>query len=165
MNNIAQMQQKLQYFFQNQLLRLIGSTALAFYQDSWRRKGYIKSSYKQWKPRNPNAPRHSGRALMVDSGALRRSMTYLIAGNIVEIRSNMPYAQMHNEGLIATITIKSHSRKTKSGGQTTVKSHSRNVQLPQRQFMDFGNDMSPFLIKRIEMIVAKKIDEIVKQFI
>lgn len=159
------MKNELQHFLRSKALRLIAGVALGFYQDSWRRKGYIGSGYRQWKPRNPNAPRHSGRALMVDSGALRRSMTYSITGNVVKIWSNMPYAQMHNEGLLATITIKSHSRKTKSGGQTTVKSHSRSVQMPQRQFMDYGSDVSPFLIRRIEVIIEKEIDRIAKKYL
>lgn len=165
MENLIKMQKAIELFFATKAMRLISSTALAFYQDSWRRKGWIQSGYKQWKPRNSKAVRHEGRALMIDSGALRRSITYRIVGDSIEIRSDRDYAKMHNEGLIATITVPMHTRTSKKGKAFTVKAYSKRIQIPQRQFMDFGDNMSPFLVKRIEMIVEKKLDAIIKQFV
>jgi phage gpG-like protein len=83
----------------------------------------------------------------VSSGRLRRSLRKQVRGNIIFISTDVPYAEIHNEGgtIQATANVPQHSRKTKKG-KSQVKAHTRriNIKMPRRQFMG----ESAFLNKR-----------------
>lgn len=73
---------------------------------SFRNQGFTDESIEKWIARKKA---DTGRAILVKSGALRRSIRVMNRGMFkVVIFSNLPYAQIHNEGMSAT--IKSHSR-------------------------------------------------------
>lgn len=147
------------------LPRLAGNMALNFYNDSWSRQGYVNARYQSWaKRKNPDADGRF-RRILVKSGNLRRSLKMNVNGNQVAIYSDLPYAQIHNEGgrVSGTVNIRAHLRKTPSGKRVVVKSHSRNVnfEIPQRQFMDIpGKAMSPFLEKRIVAHVERTLNKL-----
>lgn len=57
---------------------------------------------KPWKNR-----KHSRRgSILVDSGALRRSIKYKVNGNTITFTSNLPYAKIQNEGGEIKVTAK-----------------------------------------------------------
>lgn len=57
-------------------------------------------------------------------------------GNGVVFTSDRPYTALHNEGGNFAVTVRSHSRTSKKTGNTyTVRSHSRQMNMPQRQFI------------------------------
>ena len=97
----------------------------------------------------------------------------------------MPYADAHNEGLNKKVTIKAHSRNrysktmigtgklTKTGkerrktvsyksGESTVKTHKRQMNIPRRQFMPTAKRPSKTLEKAIEKQIAIDINKIMK---
>lgn len=63
--------------------------------------GQTDASKSGWEPRKPNARRNAGRGILVDTGALRRSISVLRATfkEIIIGTTRIPYAQRHNEGL------------------------------------------------------------------
>jgi phage gpG-like protein len=156
---------------------LLGNDAVNFFKDSFKNQGWLGNSFQPWKPRKTvtkwgKTPRNNGRAILVDSGRLRRSIrvTSIQAMRIV-IGTDVPYARAHNEGVRLGLIqkVKEYKRNlTKLGitskkqlksrsniefgrvatGQTTVKEHTRriNQNIPQRQFMGY----SPYLQKRLE---------------
>jgi phage gpG-like protein len=140
------------------LPRIIGVAARNFYMDSFRRQGYIDNSYSRWQPRKAvgkkRSSRSDGRALLVNSGALRRSLRIVTNPSSVIIESNLPYAEVHNEGgtISGNVGVKAHARSTKKG-QTTVKAHSRNVnfKMPKR----FGLN-GFFLVSILSLIMLMK---------
>jgi phage gpG-like protein len=63
--------------------------------------GQTDDSKGGWAPRLSNAKRNTGRAILVDTGALRRSIGVIKATfkEIVIASTGIPYAKRHNEGL------------------------------------------------------------------
>jgi phage gpG-like protein len=84
-----------------QLSELVGQTAIAFYQDSFRKQGWDGQTFKPWQARKPNKKRQ-GAAILIKSGKLRRSLHISSKGMTwVRIGSGLPYAAVHNDGLRA----------------------------------------------------------------
>jgi phage gpG-like protein len=153
----------------------VGTEAVRFFQDSFTRQGFIDKGFTKWKPRKANAKRNT-RAILMDTGALRRSIRIVSKGrNYVIVGATQPYAQVHNEGFDATVNIKAHSRrisqitkvfsiKTKrgrkvrvnTGALASVRAHTRKMKIEQRQFMG----ESAFFNKRIIMQIEHRIKQI-----
>lgn len=158
--NIAQIQSDFGKF-RKQYPRFVGTMAVTFFKENFRRQGFVDSSLEKWKPRrSKNAQR---RAILVKTGRLRRSIRITNANaNTVKIGSDVPYAQIHNEGgtISGTVQVRKHKRKTRKGS-TTVKSHSRKVstKIPKRQFA--GN--SKGLNKRIERQTVRQLERILNR--
>lgn len=142
-------------FFKS-LPTLAGNVALNFFDDSFDRQGFIDKRHSRWKPRKIQ---DAGRSILVKSGRLRRSLRMSTMGNNVRISTDVPYAQIHNEGgrITGQASVRSHTRRTPSGN-TTVRAHLRNlnIQIPKRQFMG----ASDLLDKRIEKLVTRALDQI-----
>lgn len=141
-----------------------------FSKERFVRKNWVDKSVSAWKPRKPSPEWHSesqkkGSAkgsLMLKSGRLKRSIRKIkVTRNSVTIGTDVPYAEAHNEGAVInqSVNIKKHSRKRK-GRTETVKAHKRKrkITLPERRFIG----ESALLIRRIERLVQKEINEILK---
>lgn len=129
---------------------------------------FIKRRFvdKNWKDKNTEpweARKREGRgSLLARSGRLKRSIRKLTSGNyFVYIGTDVPYAQIHNEGgeIDKTVNVKSHNR-TRGGRTAKVKAHSRKmkINMPKRQFM--GD--SEYLAKGLEMMLQRAVDEEIK---
>lgn len=82
-----------------QLVKAIATSANAIFDKSFETKSF---DGRPWKAR-----KHGNRgSLLVDSGALRRSLKYSISGNTIIWTSNLPYAKIHNDGGYIKITPK-----------------------------------------------------------
>lgn len=98
---------------------------------------------KPWPALSPKYKPKKG-TMLVRSGKLQGSVrivrvtpkkVVIAAGN-----SKVPYAQVHNEGFTGSVVVKAHTRKLKKQGKkkkrtVEVKSHTRKMNIPQRQFM------------------------------
>lgn len=145
--------------FFRKLPTLAGNMALNFFNDSWRRRGFIDTGIERWPKRKGKATK-SNRALLVKTGRLRRSLRTQTNGSIVRIYTEVPYAKAHNEGanIKGVVTVRDHTRRTKKGNRITVRSHSRklNIRIPKRQFMGH----SDLLERRMILHVSKALDQI-----
>lgn len=157
---------------------LAASEAQNFFLDSFRRQAWIGDTTEVWPQRKPNAKRNKGRALLVDTGRLKRSIRIKRADwNNVIIASDVPYAGVHNEGFRGIESVHEYSRKASrrvatrynkngkasksgrvkiKGASHQVKAHSRNQNIPRRRFM--GN--SPFLNRRIDRVFILELSKI-----
>lgn len=153
--------------------------ALRFINGNFRAQGYQGASFNRWKKNKRNG------TILVKSGALRAATSYSLQPGQVTIFNRMAYAKIHNEGFKGTLTIKAHSRNrysksrvssgklTKSGkarmqtvtaksGESSVKAHSRIVNIPQRQFMPITSSDSPVLNRAIERDITKDVYKILQ---
>lgn len=160
------------------LLHQMGTEAVNFSKDNFRSQGWRDTVIEPWKKRKPGAKRDSGRAILVDSGRLKRSIRLLRMNmHSVTIGTDVPYASAHNEGFKGIVSVAQHkrtlSRKEMVGtgvysistrrerrkgvrvasGETTVKAYTRRMNLPQRRFM--GRSMT--LNNRIRMLIRKQV--------
>lgn len=138
---------------------LVGNEVVNFSKDSFRKQGWLGNSFEPWPARKAKnkwgkTPRNKGRAILVDTARLRRSIRVIRSDwQSVTIGSDVPYAKAHNDGVRLGIiqNVRSYTRKTKKGA-TPVKAHKRRIdqRLPRRRFL--GN--SPYLnaqLKRVAM--------------
>lgn len=162
------------------LPRLIGNEVVRFSKNRFRAAAWTDTSATKWKKRKD--PKKKGRALLVKSGKLRNSIR-IISANLdkIVVGSSMPYAAAHNWGFSGSVNVRAHKRdltaKTKVSdirsmsiktrkhrtktikvrtGSTTVKAHSRKMNITQRQFL--GN--SEHLNAKIDRIIFKEIEKI-----
>lgn len=172
---------------------LAGNEAIKFILDNFRHQGFMGDSLQPWRKRkNPNrwgqSPKRNGRALLVDTGRLRRSWRIVtIRQDMVSVGSDDPKAKVHNEGLrigqiqqvkaherkrfskskigTGTYSIKSQKENQKTvksvSGTISVKAHTRriNQNIPKRQMIG----KSTHLDNRIKRIITAEIMKAVKQ--
>ena len=130
--------------------QIVAETSVEYFQNTFRTK---KFDGNPWAP--PRVPKRSG-SLLVQSGALLNSIRPVLVSpeRIVIAAGNekVDYAQIHNEGFKGSGTVPAHIRHTQRGDQT-VRQHSRNVNIPQRQFIGAARELETELQKRIEAYV------------
>ena len=146
--------------FMRRLVNRSGAVAVKFSKDRFLggNKDWLdgKSRIKWAERKNKNRPG----SLMIGpgSGRLKRSIRKLSEGDyFVYVGTDVPYAQIHNEGgeINKTVTVRTHSR-TRKGRTETVKSHRRkmNIKMPKRQFLGDSNALA----KRLERFANVEIN-------
>lgn len=104
------------------------------FKNNFREQGFFGQRWVATKVSKTNK-RGKGSILIV-TGAIRRSIRSQIRGMAVVFSSNLPYTALHNEGGKFSVTIRAHSRTNrKTGNSYSVRSHSRQMNMPQRQFI------------------------------
>lgn len=176
------------------LPRLVGNEVVNFAKDNFRRQGFLGPSFEPWPKRKTvtkwgKTPRNNGRALLIDTGALRRGTRVVQADwNEVKVGNAVPYAKAHNEGARVKVvqTVRQHRRKRKdkngfgaiagkvnkrgtaqkvkfgqtSSGVSFVKEHKRTVQMRLTKRKFLGN--SPYLTRNIHRLIAHQITKAIK---
>jgi phage gpG-like protein len=104
------------------------------FKNNFREQGFFGQRWVATKVSKTNK-RGKGSILIV-TGAMRRSIRSQIRGMAVVFSSNLPYTALHNEGGKFSVTVRAHSRTNrKTGNSYSVRSHSRQMNMPQRQFI------------------------------
>lgn len=156
------------------LPRRVAVVAENFSKERFREQGWKSTTVEPWKKRKHDKAKDTGRAILVKSGRLRRSIKARAVGFDITVSSDVPYAQAHNDGFSGDVseTVSSHSRKshkrksyTRSDGRVVdavdVKAHQvgqftrkRNFNLPQRQFIGQSASLDNEIIKVIEREIS-----------
>lgn len=143
----------------DKLPRIVAQEGLLFISQNFRGGHWIDKNVEKWQPRAKTPAKGSQRALLVKTGALKRSINVQINGNIVRFYSNIPYAQIHNEGgeINKKTEVKAHTRRGRKTKKTEVKAHTRNIKItvPKRQFMGRSAFLEQRIIENIENILNK----------
>lgn len=160
---------------------VLATVCVNFFKDSFRRQGWRDKGLKRWQARKNNKG-STGRGILIKRGHLRNSIRKLIANwKLVEVGTNLPYAAAHNEGFSGTIRVRQHTRnqyskekkgrgvyniKTRqeltrterkaTGTKFTVRSHTRKMNLPQRQFMGDSETLN----LKIDATITNAVDKI-----
>lgn len=157
-----------------------GKIALRFVNGNFRAQGFQGASFKKWKSTK------RGGTILVKTGKLRAASYYTTQVGQATIQNHMPYAKAHNEGFSGSVSVKAHTRnkysKTKIGtgkytkagkerqktvtmksGQSAVKSHTRKLNIEQRQFAPTAANPSPVLNNAISREVLRDINQIIKK--
>lgn len=179
--NMDYLQKEFKQFYR-QVPRLASGTAVRFFKQNFRRQGWVyDGSISKWVKRAPGAKRNKGRAILISTGRLRRSIREIARGSdYISIGTDVEYAEIHNDGgnINGTFRVPAHVRKAhkvkahtrKIGGEekrmkastrsaAKVGSHTRkvNMKIPQRQFIG----ESPDVIKSVERAIFRKLDQII----
>ncbi len=165
------------------LPRKVGKEVVRYSNQRFREQGWDGVPWQ--KRKNPNSKQNKGRALLIQSGKLRRSIRIIEANSTtVTVGTNLPYAKVHNEGYSGTQTVQAHTRnikykahysdlssknakgkyKTRTKTQTyesKVQSFTRRMRTPKRQFI--GD--SPYMRRNLVRIVQAEFNTELKPFI
>lgn len=98
-------------------------------------KNFVEKGFfgQRWKPRKVKGGKGT---LLVVTANMRRSVRAAIKGKGVVFTSAMPYTALHNEGGKFKQSVKAYTATKKKTGTTyAVKAHTRNVNMPRRQFV------------------------------
>ena len=166
------------------LPRMVGMEAVNFSKERFVQQNWYDTAPIPWPLRRHlrrgGKKRQQG-AVLVDSGRLKRSIRIVsVSGTTVIIGTDVPYAQMHNDGFKGKENVKAyrqrvkaHKRKikvkTKKGGTKTkavqVKAHTRNiaahqreVDMPRRRFLGESVELN----RRIEKLITDTFVEVIK---
>ena len=158
---------------------MLGNDAVNFFLDRFKQQGWLGNSLDPWVKRRNNKGRNSGRAILVDTGRLRRSIRIVsVSTGIVTIGTDVPYARAHNEGFRGIVNVRAHTRNrftkeklgsgkfTKKGkermktvqrisGSSNVIAHTRKVNIPRRQFMGESPYLTKLLQRRLQAELMK----------
>ena len=176
-NNLPQLQQRIQ----QTVLALpakLGTAAVNWTVDSFQYQAWRGSAPEAWKPRSPKAKRNISRAILISTGNLRRSIRIMsLNGGSVTIGSSLPYAAAHNNGSNGTVAVNGFNRNryakakvfntTTRRGQTvttvasshSVSGHSRNVNMPKRQFMPQSENDSPMFKEALIQVIKQELTQ------
>lgn len=151
--------------FLNRCIGQVGVIAVNFSKERFVQKNWADRNRETWAPRK----RSARGSILVRSARLKRSIRKIAQGNYyVYIGTDVPYAQIHNEGgnINKTVNVKAFTRRTSprrtrnsrgSGSSQNVKAHTRrmNIRMPKRQFLG----ESALLNRRIERFLSKELDK------
>jgi len=155
----------------------ISAIAVKFSKDRFRDQAWLDKTRQPWKQRARNREgKRRSQTLLVDKGRLKRSIRKIsVSPTRVVIGTDVPYAQVHNDGFKGAVRqrVKSHTRAlTKFGitsrrqlkrstriefgrvkrGETTVKAYTRTIHqnIPARPFIGQSEALERQLIIHIQ---------------
>lgn len=142
--------------FRNTLTKKAEGIAITQFKTNFVRQGYVSDmGFVRWKPRKVNTKRSRGRAILVNSGRLKRGIRGASDLYTVRVANDVPYAKKHNEGFRGTEYVKAHKRK-RGKSRFNVRSHARKVNIIARPFMITNRP----LIRTIEKMVDENLKRI-----
>lgn len=141
----------------------VGTCAVNFSKQRFVQQNWHDTTPEPWKPRSRTrrgGERRQSGAILVDSGRLKRSIRVVSAdSNRVIIGTDVPYAEIHNEGLDGEVSVRKHSRRSRKGRLHIVKAHKRRVHMPQRRFLGesqaLATQLEELMIKEIKNAIEK----------
>lgn len=114
------------------------------------------SPWKRRKPIKRKRKRKSdNRAILVKTGRLKRSIRAVKVGKLSVKISAAYYGKHHNEGFKGVIAVSSHTRR-QGKKAVRVKSHSKKINIPKREFI---NIESKAVIKKINRAWERRIEK------
>lgn len=141
---------RIQDIILNQLPQVVANTAVRYTENAFRVKAFDGKPWKKWS-RNYRPGKGS---LLVQSGKMARSVRARITPRKVTIlagKKQTPYAEVHNNGFSGSVVVRSHQRVRK-GKVENVRSHTRNMNIPQRQFIGRCNELEKQIQKNTEQL-------------
>ncbi len=152
----------------------VAAIAVRFSKERFREQGWLDESFQPWKERKIyRKGKKRSQTLLVNTGRLKRSIRKISANSKqVVIGTDVPYAQIHNDGgtiketvTVKQHTVKAHQRKVSSRvreGRTesvkahnvkqhSVKTHTRqmNLRIPARPFIGQSGALEQQIVDHI----------------
>ncbi len=134
---------------------VIADTATEYFKERFTEKAYDGNPWAEGKPKKTGS-------LLVDSGALLNSIRpiYIGADKVTISAGDMKvdYARIHNEGFQGEVFVNPFNR-TRNNKIEEVKGHTRNMNIPQRQFMGKSDELAERIKERLQPLI----DDVARQ--
>ena len=153
----------------NKSVEAMGVIAVNHFTKSFKDGGFTDETLETWKPRKrTERSRLGNRAILVKSGRLRRSLRSRRKGGFaVVISTDVPYAQIHNEGGTINKKEREHILNfNKKGGfqrQRTERQRAKTsyaqkvimsahtIKMPKRQFIGYSGKLNRLIISKFDL--------------
>lgn len=152
---------------EDRIARVIAVTTLNFFEESFDNQGFTDEVLNPWEKRAQPSPRNS-RKLLVDSGALSRSLTIRKQNwpDIIIASEGVDYARIHNEGGTLKVLITESMRRYfwamyyETGQEAykymaITKETYFKIEIPQRQFMGHSETLNERIHKEVREEIRK----------
>jgi phage gpG-like protein len=164
------------------IVREVKSQGLRFFKSSFRKQGFTDKVFIPWRRRKNDPNSHSakfgrkrikGRAILVQSGDLRRSIKGVARPNEVVFSSDLPYARIHNDGGTishpggtgfipkkggAVFISNSKRKELEAEGKKVLVTKPHKIKMPRRRFMG----PSAFLMEELSAMAEKRLKKLWK---
>lgn len=152
------------------LPRVAGNIAVNFFKDRFKQGGWIDTAFQRWEPRKrqdrQEKKKDSSRALMVQSGRLRRSIKVQeVSARSVTVGTDVIYAKIHNEGgeidhpggtayIVkdgkAIFITNKKAESEKANGRELKRTGPHKIKIPRRQFIGKSKLLENRIVAYIE---------------
>lgn len=107
LDEVLQRLNKAKEYIKHDLPLVIGVEGVNHFKQSFQDEGFTDSSLSKWKPRASKRPGGTNSQKILSlSGQLADSIDYKIEDTTIIFYSDLPYAEIHNEGGIIQVTAK-----------------------------------------------------------
>lgn len=129
---------------------IVADTATEYFKERFTEKSYDGNP---WTP--AKKPKRTG-SLLVNSGALVNSIrpSYIGRDKVTISAGDLKvdYARVHNEGFQGEVVVNPF-RRVRNGKVEDVRAHTRNVNIPKRQFMGHADELAKKIHSRLQPVV------------
>lgn len=91
------------------VMEIIGIESINHFKQSFEDEGFTDKSLEKWESRKSKRMTRNEQKTLSDTGELSESLDYTTNGSELTISTDKPYAQIHNEGGVITVTPKMRS--------------------------------------------------------
>jgi len=155
-----------------------------FFKESFRRQGFVDKIYIPWRRRKGEGAEFKrrlgdsktrGRAVLIQTGDLRRSIKGQSTGGQIRFSSDLPYSKIHNDGgtvshpggtpyivvsktsgTKAVFVSKAKKKELEAKGRTVKVTKPHAIKIPRRRYMGpsqvLFNELSRMAEKRLEKL-------------
>lgn len=147
----------------NQLPQRVATLAVNFSKERFVKQNWHDEQAEPWQKRKHNrrgGEKRQRGAVLVDSGRLKRSIRVVsVSKERIVIGTDVPYAEIHNEGFEGSQNVRAHRRHSKRGKVYSVRAYSRRMSMPERRFIG----QSAELARRIEELMVTELTKALEQ--
>lgn len=158
------------------LPKKLGATAVRYTSDNFRKQGFDDQGVKRWQPRK--SKKHKGRALLIKSGRLRRSIRIIrLTSTYVTVGSTEAHAKIHNQGGTINhpggtsyfinkggdavfVSRTTAARIESKNNRVLPKTKPHRITIPARQFLPTRSRKSQTLNNRLKATVRAELKKI-----
>ena len=147
----------------NALPARVATLAVNFSKERFIKQNWHDASQEPWEKRRGRrrgGDRRQGGAVLVDSGRLKRSIRVISANKEqIIIGTDVPYAEIHNEGFEGQQNVRSHQRRSRTGRVYTVRAYTRRMSMPERRFLGESQELANRIENLMETELSKALQE------
>ncbi|MBR4787866.1 MAG: phage virion morphogenesis protein [Bacteroidales bacterium] len=141
-HHLKGLEEELQRQLSRDLPEKIGNLAVRMFKENFQKESFFGRAWQEVKRRIQGAKGAAGKRKILagPTGNLRRSIQFIPRDGSVTVESDLPYSSAHNEG-------------TNNAGR------SRNVRIPQRQFIGESPELTAAIEKKITEEISKALNK------
>ena len=147
----------------NSLPARIAACAVNFSKERFVKQNWLDETAEPWEKRRGRrrgGDKRQGGAVLVDSGRLKRSIRVVSATKErIVIGTDVPYAEIHNEGFEGRQNVRAYQRQSRTGKVHTVRTHTRRMSMPERRFLGESQELAG----RIENLMVTELNKALQE--